>query len=121
MLPLLASVAIVVGSWLHIPGGTWEPSGTVVAEAAAQIKVVANRNATAKGIQLQDWASYTFQYQGRELSGHRILYINAFCSAPPQYANLRFIRVLDGGSCYFSAYYDPAKKRVIRIVFNGVA
>ena len=32
-----------------------------------------------------------------------------------------WVSVFDGGACYFSAKYDPAKKRIYDLEVNGVA
>jgi|SRR5690242_541380 len=123
MLPALAAIAIAVGSWLHVPGGTWQPSAAVVADARAQLPAYAKQQASFKGLPLPSWSSYTFQYQGRTLpkSGRRVVYVNAFCTPPPSYAAQEFVSVTDGGTCYFEAYYDPAGKRFIGIAFHGLA
>ena len=123
MLSALAAIAIAVGSWLHVPGGTWQPDATVVAEARAQLPAYAKQQASSKGLSLRAWSSYTFQYQGSSLpkSGRRVVYINAFCTPPSSYAGQKFVRITDGGTCYFEAYYDPASKRFIGIAFHGLA
>jgi hypothetical protein len=123
MFSALAAIAIAVGSWLQVPGGTWQPDATVVAGARAQLPTYAKQQASSKGLSLRTWSSYTFQYQGRTLpkSGHRVVYVNAFCTPPPSYAAQEFVRITDGGTCYFEAYYDPASKRFIGIAFHGLA
>jgi len=121
MLPILATITIAIGSWLPVSGGTWSPDASMAAEAASKLHAYAEQQASAKGLTLQQWVSYSFQYQGREFAGHRVLYINAFCGQPPAYAKTRLVQVHDGGTCYFSAYYDPVKKQFVGIAFNGVA
>ena len=123
MFSALAAIAIAVGSWLHVPGGTWQPSTSVVAEARSHLATYAKQQASSKGLALRTWSSYTFQYQGHTLpkSGRRVVYVNAFCTPPPSYAAQEFVRITDGGACYFEAYYDPASKRFIGIAFHGLA
>lgn len=121
LLPLLAASTIAMGDWIQVPGGTWSVDAHLASEAASKIHTYADDQASADGVMLQRWSSYTFQYQGRELSGHRVIYINAFCEPPSSYAKTQLVQVLDGGTCYFSAYYDPLKKTFFRMVFNGVA
>jgi len=115
------TIAIAIGSWLPLSGGTWSPDASMAAEAASELHAYVEQQASAKGLTLQQWPSYSFQYQGHELAGRRVLYINAFCGQPPAYAKKRLVRVLDGGTCYFSTYYDPVNKQFIGIVFNGDA
>lgn len=123
MYAALAAVAIAIGSWLHVPVGTWQPSAEVMAAAKSQLAGYAKQQASSKGLALRTWASYTFQYQGRTLpkSGRHVVYVNAFCTPPPSYAAQEFVLITDGGTCYFEAYYDPASKRFVGILFHGLA
>jgi len=116
-----AATTIAVGSWLHVPGGTWNPSAQVVAQAASRLHTYALQQASAEGITVRPWSGYTFQYQGRKLRGRQVLYINAFCSSPPPDAKREFVVVADGGTCYFRATYDPATGQFAGMLFNGVA
>jgi len=117
----LAALAIAIGSWLAVPGGSWRPSDPVIAEAKSQIEPYVSREASQAHRSLPDWGSYTFQYQGRELHGRQVVLVNAFCDAPPQYATAQMVVVFDGGPCYLQAYWDPIDKVYISVVFNGDA
>jgi hypothetical protein len=70
---------------------------------------------------LPNWSSYTFQYQGQMDGENKIVFINAFCIAPPEYAQRQFVMVFDGGPCFFEVKYDPNKKKFFQLTFNGVA
>jgi hypothetical protein len=117
----LAALAIAVGSWLAVPGGAWTPTQDDVAEARSQLEPYAWQQAAQWGEVLPDWSSYTFQYQGQERGGKKILLVNAFCSEPPASAATEMVLVFDGGPCYFTAHWDPVEKRFIGIGFNGHA
>jgi len=117
----LVAFAIAVGSWLAVPGGSWAPTDREVAEARSQLEPYVSRQASSGNEQLPDWNSYTFQYQGQELRGKRVILVNAFCSAPPPSAATEMVLVFDGGACYFTAHWDPLEKIFIDVRFNGHA
>lgn len=71
---------------------------------------------------LKDWRDYTFQYQGREISGKRYVFVNALCKKmDKQELQKNFYEVLDGGSCYFNVKYDPQKDAFFELYINGEA
>jgi len=117
----LAALAIAIGSWLPVPGGSWQPTTSDIAEAKSQIEPYVSREASLAKKTLPNWSSYTFQYQGRELHGRQVVLVNAFCSAPTPHAATQMVMVFDGGPCYFQAHWDPINKIYISVVFNGDA
>ena len=117
----LAALVVALGSWLAVPGGTWQPTDLEVVEARLQLEPYVVRQASLAKETLPNWDSYTFQYQGQEIHGKRVILVNAFCEAPPPYAATQLVVVLDGGPCYFNAYWDPLDKIYIGVAFNGDA
>jgi len=117
----MLAIAILVGSWIHVPGGTWQPSKAELSDAKAKIQPYAVAQAKLQHDDLSPWDAYTFQYQGRDLHGRKIIYVNAFCSDAPDYATREMVLVLDGGTCYFRAFYDIQTKSFVGISFNGLA
>ena len=118
---VLLALAVAVGSWISVPGGIWQPSQAELNDVQAKIHGYATLQANDRRNGLAPWESYTFQYQGRELEGRKVVYVNACCSEPPHYVAEQMVLVLDGGTCYFEAYYDTKTKSFVRLVFNGVA
>jgi hypothetical protein len=107
--------------WVQVAGGLWQPSPATLSELEAALKPAVASAARNRG-RLPLWSDYTFQFQGRTtLLGRRYVYVNAFCGH--EGGNLRedWVRVLDGGACYFSAKYDPNRKLVYDVEVNGVA
>ena len=117
----LAALAIAIGSWLSVPGGSWQPSDLQLDEARSQLMPYVSRQASLSGETLPNWSEYTFQYQGQELRGKPVIYVNAFCSEPPPTATGEMVFVLDGGTCYFDAYWDPVEKIYLNVLFHGKA
>ncbi len=65
--------------------------------------------------------TYTRQYLGVTIDGQRLLMINAFCDAGRSNRRTEVVDVMDGGSCYWQAYYDPGRDSIVRIAVNGEA
>ena len=121
MTPFSTVVAVAVGSWLAISGGSWSPSPAQVDEIQNELKPYVIQQAAAQHRKLPDWSRYTFQYQGQMHGGRKVVFINAFCISPPGYARQQFVLVLDGGTCFFEVMYDPDKKEFFQLLFNGEA
>jgi len=112
--------AFLVGSWFPIVGGTWSPDQVAVSQLRSTLQPYVAAQAAQQHRQLQPWSSYSFQYQGRGSAGGKFIFINAFCSPPDAYSAKRFVRVLDGGTCYFEVKYNPKTKTFYDLGFNGV-
>jgi hypothetical protein len=121
MLSTLLAVAIAIGSWVQVPGGSWDPDPASVADAKTKLRPYATEQARLRKSKLPAWNEYTFQYHGREIDGHKLIYVNAFCIDPPDDIRKQMVFVFDGGNCFFSAYYDPINKTFTSIRFNGYA
>jgi hypothetical protein len=119
MLPFMLALTVAVGSWTYIPdGSSWSPDAPTLNAAKGKLRQAVWSTALKQQQDLPDWKTYSFQYQGRELSGRRIVYVNAFCIAP-DYADKQLVQVLDGGPCYFVAIYDVATGTYSAVEFNG--
>lgn len=118
---LIAALAIAVGSWFSVPGGSWQPNDQQVEEARSQIMPYVSSQASMSRQRLNTWSEYSFQYQGRQWRGKQVIYVNAFCSEPPPTVATQMVQVFDGGACYFNAYWDPIEKIYLHILFNGQA
>ena len=55
------------------------------------------------------------------MNGKKVIFVNAFCSAPPDLVVTEVVEAYDGGACYFRAYWDPAEKIYLSVFFNGHA
>ncbi len=109
-------------SWVHVEGGSWVLSPGTVSDIQGNIAAYVGSQAKATGRQLQEWKSYTFQYQEAGMPGNKWIFINAFCM---EWADLplhkEFVLVKDGGTCFFQLKYDPQKKRFYDLYINGEA
>lgn len=114
----ILALALSIASWIHVPGGTWQPTAHAV-ELRDGLEPFVVRAAAEQGKRLPAWSSYTFQYQGQTEQSRKTVFINAFCSPAPSDVKTQFVLVLDGGACYFRVKYDPAKKEFFDLEFNG--
>jgi len=118
---VLLALAIAVGSWIVVPGGSWQPQASDIAEAKSQLRAYVSTQARLEKRTLAPWNRYTFQIQGRDVNGRKVIYVNAFCSAPSDNADERIVLAFDGGTCYFQAYFDVETKAFAGMKFNGLA
>ena len=118
---ILSAIAVALLSWLQIPGGTWEVDEDTVAKANIHVESAVTDAAQSSAVPVPAWSRYTLQFQGRTVNGKKMIYVNGFCSAPPETAATEWVQTLDGVACYFNTYYDPETKQVLSIQFNGAA
>ncbi len=118
---LAAVIAVAVGSWAAVPGGSWSPAPEQINEIRSSLEPFVRQEAAEQHRQLPNWSRYSFQYQGQLDDGQRVIFVNAFCISPPEYAQRQFVLVFDGGPCFFQVKYDPNKKRFFQLMFNGEA
>jgi hypothetical protein len=124
LLPLLVSTfahAIIASQWVEVSGGAWHPDSVTLPKLEAVLMPAVAIASRDRG-QMRKWSDYTFQYQGRiSLLGKQYVFVNAFCGTASVNVRSAWVEVLDGGTCYFSAKYDPKTNRVYDVQVNGVA
>lgn len=114
-------LAALLVSWLQIPGGPWQVDQST---AAAAKSALASRFVTEASNRNDDTPrldDFTFHFQGQVIDGRRLVYINAFCTAPTEAAATEWVYADDGGSCYFEAFFEPDTGKILSFQFNGVA
>ncbi|HEY5851927.1 MAG TPA: hypothetical protein VIT62_14325 [Lysobacter sp.] len=120
--PQVRAATVAVDDWHDVPGGSWTPGLPDIEAAKAQIEPYVRRQAQLSHQTLPPWDSYTFQYQGQDFQGRKIIYVNAFCNdhfVNP--AGTGMVVVFDGGPCFFQAFWDPLNKIFLTVLFNGQA
>lgn len=99
----------------------WQPDESSINEAFVAIKkyiAIKSNNQSQKVLTKYD--TYNFQIFGYSEDDSKLIYINAFCEDKP-YWQTGFVRVMDGGSCYWQATYNPVTKTLISFYSNGYA
>jgi hypothetical protein len=105
--------------WIKVKGD-WEPAQATVRELKAQLEPHAKKTAQMQGRKLRNWEEYVFQYQAQEDKGRRHILVNALCHVYPKRDLAKdIVLVLDGGSCYFNAKYDPERRQYYELLING--
>lgn len=104
--------------------GTWVPSEGDIAALEDGISQISN-------LQIEGWTpelhiqhpeNYYRQYVPILRDGRRLIYVSAFCDDPPlSYWRRRLVRVIDGATCYWEAFYDPAIKKYSHLTINARA
>lgn len=117
----LQVAALAVGSWIAVPGGDWNPQEQTISEIRAGLEPFVRMSATGQKKRMPEWSTYTFQFQGQEKGGRKFVFVNAYCTAPPEDSTKRFVFVLDGGPCFFNVKYDPKLHTFFELGFNGDA
>jgi len=73
------------------------------------------------GGRIERMETYRLQYVGLVVAGRKLVYVNAFCSAPPPaWDSTALVDACDGGPCYWGALYDPETGRFSELAFNGI-
>ena len=115
---ILAVAIIAAGSWISMPNSMWSPDPDTMTNIRGSLPSYVAHKASREKRKLPAWSTYTFQYRGEIQGRDRIVYINAFCDEAPADAREQFVRVLDGGTCYFTVKYDAAKRKFFELAFN---
>lgn len=122
--------------------GLWRPKQNEVANAISALRRYVMRDSTPSDLTIfeRGWRqqvargfdAYTIQIMGvrqrtgpmiyeTEGNGPKQIFMNGFCSSAAE--NMRLDRdvgiVADGESCFFSATFDVASRRIIRFHTNG--
>ena len=106
--------------WVEVENGAWTPSPNVIEQLRSGLKDYARKAAAEQRRKLKEWNDYTFQYQGQEQSGHKYIFVNAFCSKHASASpNREMVLVFDGGSCFFNVKYDSKKNQFFEFSING--
>jgi hypothetical protein len=106
--------------------GTWEPSMADIYKLEASLRQVSSLKATNwpadSDIRIDHPEQYFRQYVGVTRKGKKLIYVNAFCDAIPiSYWRETLVRIMDGGTCCWQAFYDPTVGRFTALTINGVA
>ena len=119
---IITSLILATASWIALQDGEWTPSQKIVVHIQSDLESFVTQETAAQKKPLPTkFSEYTFQYQGREINGHKFVQINAFCQKPEADLTKALIIVADGGPCYFHVKYDPDTGKFYELSFNGVA
>ncbi len=121
MLGFAFSASAAENHWVKVDGGTWIPDAKTVSRIKGQIEPFVRARAESEGRRIGEWRAYTFQYQGYEENGKKLIFVNAFCSGgEPRQLNKQLIIVNDAaGTCSFNLSYEVDKDMLTGLLING--
>jgi len=104
--------------------GTWAPTKGETADLEAsvgQISLLPIEGWPTK-LHIEHPENYYRQYVPIIRDGHRLVYVNAFCDdPPPRNWRTKLVVFIDGATCCWQAFYDPATKKYSRLRINARA
>jgi len=96
--------------WYLVSGGNWTPNSALLEKIDQGLKAYVDSWNKIERTHLRDWETYKFQYQGRNGSDGKFVFINALCSTNSSWLlNKEIVPTGNGrgGACYFNLRYDP--------------
>ncbi|MGA2832046.1 MAG: hypothetical protein ABSE55_03145 [Terracidiphilus sp.] len=104
--------------------GSWQPTKSQIESLEANLHHVSDLKSfgAPKSERIEHPEQYFRQYLAVVRDGQNLIYINSFC----QIQNISNWRnhiaiVMDGGTCFWQARYDPATERFLNLYINGRA
>jgi hypothetical protein len=110
--------------WHEVNGGQWRVPTSVAQEIAQHVQDAANKEGQSRYKRAPNLRDYHVQFQGISSGKSRQVKLAGACQvngATSAMLTRAWLIVHDGGDCYFEAIYDPATKKFLRFMFNGVS
>jgi len=104
--------------------GGWQPLQSDIDGLEANLSQIAQLKPTGWGtspVRIEHPERYYRQYIGITSRQQRLVYVNAFCDDPPANWKTRLNIAIDGATCYWQAFYDPATKKFSNLLINARA
>ena len=120
-LPVLASD---LSRWYQVKGGEWVVSPSEAREVQEKLKALLPTKSPSPTQPQRGIQHYVVQFQGATISGAKVIKVFGGCDffdRTRKQLTHDWIRILDGGSCYFEATYDLSTKKWLDFGFHGHA
>jgi len=104
--------------------GSWQPSRSQIETLEASLPHISDlRNGGApNGQKIEHPERYYRQYLAVVRAGQKVIHVNALCQVGEiSYWRNQLAIVMDGGSCFWNAWYDPATEKFSELYINGRA
>ena len=104
--------------------GSWQPSKSEIDALEANLSHISELKSfgAPRGESIPHPEKYFRQYVAVIRAEHRLIYINAFCDVRDiSYWHDHLAIVMDGGNCFWQAWYDPATSKFSGLSVNGRA
>lgn len=118
---VLPAAAQDLPNWYEVAGGQWKVPTATLVQAASHVQEAAN-NVPWRGA-ARAVGDYHVQYQGEIKDGRKLVRLMGACKSFEGQTDMtsHWLVMMDGGTCYYQAEYDPASKTYVYFAFNGVA
>ncbi|MGA2890521.1 MAG: hypothetical protein ABSE51_20975 [Terracidiphilus sp.] len=108
------------------PVQSWQPSKVDLDGLEDNLSQIPNlrENAPSSRRHIDNPDQYFRQYLAIVQSGKKQIFVNALCRNDVSHSDEwrhHLQVVIDGGDCYWQAWYDPAIQRFSNLMINGVA
>jgi hypothetical protein len=104
--------------------GSWQPSRSQIESLEAHLPRISDLTSygAPKGEKVEHPEQYFRQYLPIVRAGQKLIYVNSLCQT--QYISdwrIHIAIVMDGGNCFWQAWYDPTTEKFISLYINGRA
>ena len=104
--------------------GSWQPTNDDIDTIEANLHYISDLRSfgAPNGEKIEHPDTYFRQYLAVFRGGQKRIYINAMCDV--KYSTdwrTHLAIVMDGGNCFWQAWYDPATQKFLSLMINGVA
>ncbi|MGB6973300.1 MAG: hypothetical protein WBD67_01320 [Terracidiphilus sp.] len=102
--------------------GAWQPSEAQMQRLKAGLSQVSSLRSvnSPPNVKIANPEKYFRQYLAVVRAGKKLIYVNAFCSAEDlPYWHSHLVTVMDGGDCFWQAWYDPITEKFFDLSING--
>jgi hypothetical protein len=107
-----------------IRGRGWQPTEAEIGGLEASLPLVPHLRAenwlSRYDLRIEHPEQYFRQYIPVLSKGKKLIYVNAFRDETPEWRQ-HVVIIMDGGTCCWQAYYDPAAHAFLMFRINGVA
>jgi len=107
-----------------IKGRGWQPTEAEIGGLEASLPLVPQLRAEnwlpRYDLRIEHPEQYFRQYFPVVQKGKKLIYVNAFRDEIPNWRQ-RIVIIMDGGTCCWQAFYDPAMHAFLALRINGVA
>ncbi|HEX5233767.1 MAG TPA: hypothetical protein VFW25_00410 [Silvibacterium sp.] len=106
----------------RIQPGNWKPNKADIDGLEAKLSTISGMKAERwePSLHIEHPEQYFKQYVAVIRGGEKLIYVNAFCEDPPPADwRRRLVVVLDGGTCFWQALYDPSTREFSHLIINS--
>jgi hypothetical protein len=104
--------------------GSWQPAKSQTEALEHNLPHISDLRGfgAPNGERIEHPELYYRQYLAVIRGGRALVYVSAFCDLRDfSYWHSHLVTVMDGGSCFWQAWYDPATEKFLSLSINGRA